>query len=1337
MQPIERMTRLLSAGRSMAAGLLLLFFTLLNVPPSLAQSGEGSLRLSYLYSDGNMSGTMAAYRSLLAEHPELDGRVELQFLTESFFADADPDSLTGSDVLVFDMMNQQLLERFNEAHDINLLAEVASNGQVLAVGVGVQSPDYFQEQGAEFDETAQAYWQNGGTQNSLSLMKVALTRAGVDGLQPASVQPSLDFGYYYPDSNGGQAFADWDSFATYLNEQGLDDSAKPRVAVGFYKSDYYGAETQVIDAVIAAIERQGGVAIPFFGYPGQVAFQQMLLDENGDCRADVGLSFLMRFASFESSAALEPLNIPIINLMTLYGRSEEEWRESATGLSMFEGTFQIAVPELAGLIAPTVVGSRERVFDPATNLTITVDQPLANRVDMAVRRGLRLAQLASTPVAERKVALMYYNYPVGVSNIGASYLNIAESLAVILQSMREAGYDLGDRDLSSDAILEDMTARGRNIGVFAPGELEALVAGNSVAEVPISQYRNWLGQLAPEFKDKIIADWGEPEATDLMTLGEPGERRFIIPRLEYGNIILMPQPIRGWGVDLEQLYHADDLAPPHQYAAAYIWLREIANADAVIHMGTHGTLEWLDGKDAGLSSADAPDALIDDLPNFNIYNVDVVGEGLVARRRGMATLLDHMVPPFKESELYSDLAELSDTISNYHNNLHKNEELARVYAETVLEQVVDSGVAKALGITPALDENGELGHELMHDLEEYMANLGDELIPYGLHSYGTLPEPEAIDSTVKAVVSTDRSQLGESTFFSSRKVRDSITASAEREIASLLNALDGGYIIGGNGGEPIRAPDAYPTGKNFYGIDPEKVPKKAAWQLGVRLADQMLEEHVAEHGSYPRKVSFVIWGDETMRHEGVVESQIFHLLGTRPIWDERDKVVGVEVIPSAQLQRPRVDILIASAAEGMFYNVTRLMDEAVQKVKELEEAENYVRDHYLQTRAALIDMGYDEEAADRRAGVRIFDEPPGTYNLNTSRIASASGSWDSDIGMANDYINKMGHGFGNGFWGEPMQDTFKLALDGVEKVVHSSSTMLYGALDNDDFFMYMGGLAAAARLVNGENPELMVTNTRNPTRPEMASIDKFIGTEFNTRYVNPVWIEGMQKEGYAGARAMVKFVEYLWGWDATVSEVVDDRMWQESFEVYIQDKHNMDMDAFFDENSPYALQDISARMIETIRKEYWQADQETLEALLTAYVESVDQHGVSCSETTCGNPRLMEYVLQEGERAGLDLTNLRAELQSAIRADIAQLARAEEAFARSNDARIAELYEQTAAALEGFRLEPTRQNQQPAMPELNPEAFQNNPLTFLFQGLLLLVLFIWWYRRRRRQLRSG
>jgi cobaltochelatase CobN len=282
-----------------------------------------------------------------------------------------------------------------------------------------------------------------------------------------------------------------------------------------------------------------------------------------------------------------------------------------------------------------------------------------------------------------------------------------------------------------------------------------------------------------------------------------------------------------------------------------------------------------------------------------------------------------------------------------------------------------------------------------------------------------------------------------------------------------------------------------------------------------------------KYGSFDT-ACFVIWGDETMRHEGVLESQIFHLLGTAPVWDARGNLIDVAVVPRSQLRRPRIDIVIASAAEGMFNNVTNMMDRAVQKVKALEEAENFVREHYLETKATLISRGYSEEDADRRAGVRIFDEPPGRFNLNTSGIVAASGTWDTTKPMADEYLSKLGHAYGNGFWGEPMEDVFRLALSGTEKIVHSSSTMLYGALDNDDMFMYMGGLATAISSIDGTNPELVVTNTRDPGNPEMTTMDEFIGKEFRSRYVNPNWIEGMKREGYAGANAMREFVEYLW-----------------------------------------------------------------------------------------------------------------------------------------------------------------------------------------------------------------
>ena len=1153
-------------------------------------------------------------------------------------------------------------------------------------------------------------------------------------------EPSLEAGFYHPDAavgepevSAGGAFASWEAFDAWRRRAGKLRPGAARVAVGFYAASVHDGDSILLDAVIAEIERQGAEAIPVFGYPAGEALESLLRGAEGTVRADVALAFLFRFAGPEAGESLRALGIPVLNLIRLWGRSAEvEWRASSQGLSLFEGTFQVSAPELAGLVAPTVVGSTEHRTDADTGLTVVVAQPMAPRVTTAVRRAIAYASLASTPNAHKRVAILLYNYPPRKSSIGASYLNVAESISNILQRMRTAGYDVGGAgvDLSASAVVKEITTRARNVGGYAPGQLDALIAQGGAVRVPLEDYLRWLDGYAPGFRSKVIADWGHPADATVMA----ADGGFVIPALRYGSVVVLPQPARGWGEDAEKLYHAKDLAPHHQYVAAYSWLRAEApvgfGAHAVIHLGTHGTLEWLDGKNLGLSEDDAPDALIGALPNLYVYNVDVVGERLVARRRGMATLVDHMVPPFRNSELLPELAKLAESVDDYHNNVHKNVQLTEAYADLIRRQATNLGMVKDLGVE--LGTGAEIPHEsVLHAIEDYLIELRGRNVPYGLHAFGRTPEPEMRESTVEAIVSVDRRLLPHDAAVLATDMERRIVESGPRELDHLLGALEGRHVAVGVGGEPIRNPDVYPTGKNFYGIDPEKVPKPAAWKLGVDLAEQMVAEHLAKHGRYPEKVSFVIWQDETLRHEGIVESQIFHLLGTRPVWNARGRVVDVEVVPAPQLGRPRVDVVIASSATGMFSNVTRLMDEAVQRVKVLEEADNYVRRHYLATKVALIGRGYTVEDADRRAGVRIFHEPPGKFNLTTSRIVAASGTWDSDLSMADEYLSKMGHGYGNGFWGEPMEDVFRLTLSGTEQVVHSSSTMVYGALDNDDFFMYMGGLAAAVRSIDGESPEMAVTNTRDPGRPEMTAVDEFIGAEFRTRYVNPTWIEGMQREGYAGASEMRRFVEYLWGWDATVPETIDDAMWNESFAVYVQDRYALGLKAFFDEHSPHAYQDITGRMLETIRKDYWAADDATTERLLREHVESVAAHGVGCSSHTCGNPRFLRYVLEQGAAMNVPgpvLEAYRAAMEQAIGAGIETASAAAEEFARRNDARSAR---PANTGIEGYRMTETTEDSAPS-PDVASTRPRANSWAPLWVGLPSLGLLLAWRQLRRR-----
>ncbi len=539
------------------------------------------VHVAFVFSDGNIPGTVKAYKALLAERPGLKGQISISFLTESVFDDVKPADLTRADVLLLDVMNQQMLDRFNEKHKVDLIQAVRSHGgKVLGIGEGLMPKDKYVEQGVLWEERPRAYWAHSGFANQLALMKFGFMEGGIPGLAIPQPQPSLDFGYYYPDGKTGRVFASWDEFDAWRLARGKRRPGAPRVAVGFYKSTYYGGETELLDAVIAEIEKQGAEAIPLFGYPGGVAFEKLLIDAEARPRVDVALGFIFNFSDFSTQASLAKVGIPVINMIGLYGRSEKQWRES-NGVSLFEGTFQVATPELAGTIAPTVIGSQEKIRDAETGLTMVVRRPIPSRVTMAVQRALKYAALRSKPNSEKHLALVFYNFPPGKANIGASYLNVADSLANILQRLKKEGYDVGNADLSSGAVLKDITERARNVGGYAPGELQELVNQGSAVRLGLAEYKKWLGDIAPTLRAKIVKDWGAPEKNRLMAVNGPAGPGIVIPVVRYGNVALLPQPARGWGEDSEKMYHAKDLAPHHQYAATYAWLRNGFQADAM------------------------------------------------------------------------------------------------------------------------------------------------------------------------------------------------------------------------------------------------------------------------------------------------------------------------------------------------------------------------------------------------------------------------------------------------------------------------------------------------------------------------------------------------------------------------------------------------------------------------------------------------------------------------------------------------------------------------------------------------------------------------------------
>jgi cobaltochelatase CobN len=412
----------------------------------------------------------------------------------------------------------------------------------------------------------------------------------------------------------------------------------------------------------------------------------------------------------------------------------------------------------------------------------------------------------------------------------------------------------------------------------------------------------------------------------------------------------------------------------------------------------------------------------------------------------------------------------------------------------------------------------------------------------------------------------------------------------------------------------------------------------------VRLARELIEGYKQRHRTYPDKLTFNLWGVETIRHEGVMESQIMYLMGIKPKWDERGRVIGVEAIPRNELGRQRIDVTIVPSGlyRDLFSNLMALLDNAVSLAKEQNEDDNILRANVLKTKQMLIEKGISEDKAERLASVRLFTVPSGAYGTNLDKVIPLSNTWDTEKQVADVYFMRMSYMYGQGFWGEKIErqsdsaaerqedislTLFKNALSGSKMAVHSRSGNVYATLDNDDFFQYLGGTAMAIRAVDGKTPEVYVTNMSNPKIPKQETLEKFMGREMRARYLNPEWIKAMMKEGYAGARFIDKTVEHLWGWQVTVPEAVDAAKWNEMYETYVLDRNGLNIKELFRKSkNMWAYQSIVARMLETVRKDYWKPDKKVIETLAKEYAEGVKEIGLACCDHTCNNPLLTKFT---------------------------------------------------------------------------------------------------------------
>ncbi len=1147
------------------------------------------------------------------------------------------------------------------------------------------------------DEVAQAliaYYANGGQRNFEGFFSL-LAATLAEQPPPAGLAPPVAFpkiAVYHPQAPQ----LVFDSVPTFLRWRGVANepgtARPPIVAIAVHQQYIASMQTGFIDDLVTRIESRGAIALPIYGpmMPAGAIAQLLRPDPQSPPLADVIINTQIMLNAEGRREEFAALGLPVLQA-TPYRRGDEAaWATDPHGVALMDVPFYLAQPEYAGVI-DIQIAAATRQSDDAIVAIAPQAQSVANK-------ALALVDLQRKPAQDKELALMFWNYPAGEKNFSASFLNVPRSLIHTADALRSAGYDVPP--LPPEAELIERVQR-----LLAPsyrdGLLPALVRDGLAALLPVAQYRRWLDALPRATRTALKARWGEPEQS-ASVIRQDGVAYFAIPRLQLGKLALLPLPGRtdrsvdDRGQREKSLYHATkpDALPPHAYLAAYLWVREGAHddaaptpkRDALIHFGTHGTQEWLPGKERGLSVFDPGMLAVGDLPVVYPYIVDNVGEATQAKRRGRAVIVSHQTAPLKPAGLYPRLTELHQLLHQW--MVQDEGAVKQQYQADILSRATQDRLLADMGWTP-----GQASDDFIHfidALHEHLHELAETVQPVGLHTFGKSAMPEHRAATVLMMLGrpfwqaaarhaglpeaeldeallADHDRLATTAAYQllERHVfdptlrgpdQDSPSVSAEKpltpelqdlleqargwwrnldaggETRALLAALAGRHVPTSYGGDPVKNPDALPTGRNLYGFDPSRIPTRQSWAAGKQAAEQLIATHRRQTGKTPSKLAVSLWSVETMRHLGLLEAQALWLMGVEPQWDEGGRVTDVRLVPRAELGRPRVDVVLSATGlyRDHFPNAMKHLARAAQLAAQADgESDNPVAAHTRRIAQQLRAQGWSQADARDAAETRIFSSDSGRYGTGLDDATLATDSWqgqaEGDRKLARMYLARMQYAYGPDAsrWGSlpPGADTAGTAsgqalnlyaehLRGTEGAVLSRSSNVYGMLTTDDPFQYLGGIGLAVRHLDGQAPELYISNLRGAGSGKVEGAAQFLARELATRQFHPGYIQGLMAEGYAGTLQVLDATNNFWGWTAVAREIVRNDQWQEMMDVYVRDKHRLGLADWFERHNPHALAQTIERMVEAARQGYWKADAAALTELKTRWRDIAAHHDV-------------------------------------------------------------------------------------------------------------------------------
>ena len=1102
------------------------------------------------------------------------------------------------------------------------------------------------------------------------------------------------------------------------------------------------------EELIAALEKSGNVVYPVRN------MQTLIQSHQADSIRPAAVinmahgrmgDYIVNYLTRQNIPLFAPLNI---------NRLVDEWEADKMGMNGGFMSQSIVMPEIDGAIRPYALFGH-RLDEDGLQQAFAIPE----RLETFVQTVNNHIALQSKPNSEKRVAIYYYKGP-GQNALTAAGMEVAPSLFNLLVRMKNEGYRVENLPASADELNKLIQRQGAVFNAYAGGAKADFLKNGNPELISAEEYNKWTTKaVRPAMMADVVALDGEFPGSYIST--EKGE--LALPRVDFGNVVLLPQLAAGAGDDDFAIVHGTDAAPPHAYIASYLWAQYGFEADVMIHFGTHGSLEFTPKKQVALSNNDWVDVLVGAMPHLYIYSIGDVGEGVIAKRRSYATLQSHLTPPFMESNVRGIYKELCTAIQQYNDLLYADgkpntdnaalnvkrltvelgihrelrldsllnvpyteQEIARIetFAEELANEKVtgelytmgepysaerirssvyamstepiaysmlaldklrgkatadlekhkslftrnylnparelvtrllggsmettDAVICSTTGITmdelskaQEVERSLNAPQDMMARMKAMQASTGSKKHSTGMGNskIGGMSHPAmASMSGAAKEYNKEEKELARVIMELERTIRNvgnykaALENCPETEFASLLNAMDGGYTAPSPGGDPIANPNTIPTGRNLYAVNAEATPSEVAWERGKELAENTIKMYRERHNdSIPRKVSYTLWSGEFVETEGATIAQILYMLGVEPIRDAFGRVTDIRLIPSEQLGRPRIDVVVQTSGQLRDIAASRLflISRAVEMAAAAKDDkyENFVAQSMVDAERTLIERGLSPKDAREVSTYRVFGGVNGNYGTGITDMVQSGDRWENSSEIADIYLQNMGAFYGSEkAWEQVQQFALEAALTNTDAVIQPRQSNTWGALSLDHVYEFMGGMNLAVRNVTGKEPDAYMSDYRNRNNMRMQELKEAIGVESRTTIFNPTYIKEKMKGEATAAAGFAEIVQNTYGWNVMKPEAVDDELWDEVYDVYVQDKFDLGVRNYFEQQNPAALQEMTAVMMETARKGMWEASAEQLAAIAKLHTELVEEYKPSCSGAVCNNSKLREFI---------------------------------------------------------------------------------------------------------------